>query len=361
MWFVDIPREICPKPILPWYHEYFDIKITSRAKTHRKKTPFDRSLIVKTNEDIEKLKHESEKQYSSLRRIKIQPSEEALIRDKNTLRKIGELAHKINAIILLEGGVLSHAYYQLMQTNAVVEIIHPFKDPEDKQEFHKLVRDKVPSNIKRGGEVAFEARISGESFLRALREKLVEEAIEVMDASDQDSIIGEIADLCEIIDEIISQLNVSRDELERRKEQKRKKTGGFKNGIVLLETENPLPTEKASELKRDLFEDFYKNCKESQSIAFGAQKIIEASRTIEKWSDQREHPAATEMILHLNIPIVRDQWTANTPETSLDDKRKNVIQAKISGIRKGSKLIIELSIFSPHRDRNQLELFKTED
>ncbi len=353
MWFVGVPLGVCSRPIFPWYHEPCDLKVNSRARTHRTKTPFDKSLIIRTSADIETLRQEAEKTHFSVRRVSIQPREEALLRDKNTLRDIGNLAQKIGAVILLEGGVLSHAYYQLMETNAIVEVLHPFEDFEDKREFNKLVRDKVPSNIERGGEIVSKTSLSGEPFLRALRDKLVEEAFEVLDATDQDSIVGELADVSEIIDEILSQLCVSRDELLARQEQKQKKAGGFKDGLVLLETKNPLPTKRGGYTGDTLFDDINLTDKRDL-VAMADREVIELSHRMEKWSDRREHQAATEVILRIVVPMVRDNWAASTPETVIDADSGNVILAKINGTRLGSKHQIELSIFSPQK---QLKLF----
>jgi len=126
MWFVGVPKTVCDRPIFPWHHEIYDPNKTSRASTERTKTPYDETRVIKTYADISKLEAEASKAESRVCRIRIQPCEEALLRDKNTLKKIGEIARKISAVILLEGGVLSHAYYQLIETKAVVEVLNPF-------------------------------------------------------------------------------------------------------------------------------------------------------------------------------------------------------------------------------------------
>lgn len=353
MWFVGVPREFCSSPIFPWHHEIYDPKITSRSLTLRTKTPFDKSLVIRTSKDIEMLRQEAEKTESSVRRVRIQPLEEALLRDKNTLRLIGELTQKIGAIILLEGGVLSHAYYQLIQTKATVEVLKPFEGFEDKREFNKLVRDKVPSNVERGGEVVRKASLSGEFKLRALREKLVEEGFEVLDATVQESIIEELADVYEIIDGILSTLGVNRNNLRQRQIRKRKKAGGFTDGLVLLETRNPPPTTKVRDSGDTLFDHLSQP--DTRDIkAIDDREVIELSHAIQKWSDRREHQGAAEVILKLVVPMVRDTWTAITPETIIESDLGNVLRAKIKGKRLGTKIQIELSFFIPQK---QLKLF----
>lgn len=353
MWFIGISPWICSRPIMPWYHELYDPKISSRAPTQRTKTPFDKSVVIRTSEDIAVLQQEAEKPRSSVRRVRIQPREENLLRDKDTLRLIGESAKKIDAVILLEGAILSHAYYQLIKSNAVVEVLHPFGDFDDKQEFNKLVRDKIPLNIEHRGEVVTEAHLSGEFLLRALREKLTEEAFEVLDAIDQNSIVDELADVSEVIDGLLSHLGISRDELKQRQEIKRERAGGFKNGLVLLETRNPLPIKKDVCTDNILF-DNKPGAENRESIPLDGRELIEISHRIDKSTDRREHQAATEVILRLLIPMVRESWAASTPETVIDSDSGDVIKAEIIGTRLSSKLRIELSIFSQQK---QLKLF----
>ena len=173
---------------------------------------------------------------------------------------------------------------------------------------------------------------------------MTEEAFEVLDAIDQDSIVSELADLSEIIDGILSRLGVSPNELQQRQNQKQEKAGGFKDGLVLLETRNPLPTRKGADTKDTLFDDL-SDADARKSVSIDPREVIELSHTIDKWSGRREHPAATEVILRLVIPMIRDSWTASTPETVIDSESGNMIRAKLTGTRLGSKFQIELSLY----------------
>ena len=353
MWFVGVSPQVCTRPIFPWYDEPYDSKITSRAKSNRKKTVFDKEVIIKSSSDIERLQKEILEGRHMVRRIKIQPKEEKLLRDKNTLKTIGELAKKIDAIILLEGGVLSHAYYQLLETKAVVEVLHPFEGFEDKQEFNKLVRDKVPSNIEKGGEIVTKTRLSGEMFLRFLREKLIEESFEVLEAIDQDSIVGELADLSEVIDTILSRLGVTHHELRKCQEAKRGKAGGFQDGLVLLETRNPLPIQKGV-VGSSLFQDITSPGTSGDETYIDARDIIDRGHKIEKWEDKREHSTTIENILDLKIPVVRDEWEATTSIKDTKDSSGRVYKVKVTGSREGANLKIKLSM---HLLAKQLKLF----
>lgn len=357
MWFVNVSSKCCQSKVFPWHHEYYDSSITKLARSYRPKTPFDKTLTIRRNDDIEQLRQEAENPESSLKIINIQPCDEDLIRNKDILRVIGDLTKKIGATIQLEGGVLSHAYYQLMETKATVEVKHPFDDVEDKREFNKLVRDKIPLNIEQGGEIVNQAQLTGEHLLKALREKLVEEAFEVLDAIDQDSIIGELADVSEIIDGILFHLAVRRNELRQRQKQKRDKAGGFKNGIVLLETRNPLPTKKGL-ADVTLFEGINFN----EKLVIDESTILKLSYKIEDWTDKREHVDATEKILHLVIPMVRDKWMAESNEKFTDINGESSIKIRLTGSRLGAKHQIELSVFNQqHKQLTIFELEKSDD
>ncbi|RPI18649.1 MAG: hypothetical protein EHM58_04905 [Ignavibacteriae bacterium] len=349
MWFIDVSLEGIKTKILPWYHEYFDPKKSSRALTHRTKTPFDKTLTIRTSADVVELRNESNSTKPRIRRVRIQLQEEKLLRDKNTLRLIGELCHKIGAVIVLEGGVLSHAYYQLIDTKAIVEVLHPFSNYEEKRDFNKLVRDKISTNIELGGEIVNKSKLSGEPLLKALREKLVEEAFETLDAIDKNSIVDELADVNEIVEGILSQINVTKEELLQRQKQKRMKAGGFKEGIILLETRNPTPITKLKENNYSLFEE--KNTVKSEYLKLDERLLMNQIYGIDRSTDRREHPAASEAILRLKIPIVRDNWTASTTEIG-SDELINDVRAKITGSRIGSKIHIELSIFSQYIQLN---------
>lgn len=331
MWFVGVPKSVCAKPVFPWHHEPHDPQKSSRIATERTKTPYDETRVIRTYADIDKLADEANKDKSTVCRIRIQPTEEKLIRDKDTLKKIGELARKLSAVIMLEGGILSHAYYQLVETNAIVEVMYPFTDFDYRQEFNKLVRDKVPSNIERGGEIVSKARLAGEALLRALREKLTEEAFEVLDAFSQDSIVSELADVIEVVDAILKLLKIDRDELFRRQKEKKEKAGGFDDGIVLLKTFNPLPSNKKTESENELFES--------------DEQIDKIHHKIEKWSDKRVHPAAVETKIKIEIPFVMDNWASGFNEAIIDKDSGISVTAKLTGKRVKSISSIELSIY----------------
>jgi predicted house-cleaning noncanonical NTP pyrophosphatase (MazG superfamily) len=341
MWFIDVPKWASKAPIFPWYHEEFDYSQIKRPRTHRSKTPFDQSLLIQSSSDVEQLRKETNLEKTLVCQVKIRPKEEALLRNKALLKDVGELAKKINAVILLEGATLSHAYYQLMQTQAIVEVVHPFEEKEEVREFNKLVRDKIPSNIAGGGERVQITKLSGELLLRALRDKLVEEALEVLDAESHDSIIEELADVSEVIDSILVQIKASKKDLLASQKAKRDRAGGFDNGFVLLETTNPSPN-VAPERKNNLPLDLGSEAEdESPFLSMGS--LPQTSPILEKWADKRQHEKANELLLNLIVPITRDQWSADSAELNLGD---SILRARIRGTRSGPAIQLELSLFT---------------
>ena len=340
MWFIGVPRAIANRAAIPWYHEAYDLTGKQLAITTRTKTVFDKSFVIRSATDVDELKRTDFT--TPQNRIRVQPSDEVLLRDKKTLKMIGEIAKSKGATIVLEGGILSHAYYQLFQTGAVVEVVQPFIGFEERQEFNKLVRDRVPELIRRRGERVRTAQLDERAFERALREKLVEEACELLDAKDVGAIVGEIADMKEVIEELMHRLKASKQELKEQRAKKRRELGGFKKGIVLIQTESQLPTSRRKQQQLHL-------------------QGLETERILPKIVDEREFrrrshslerrrpdrlisPGKVELRLSLTIPVTRDAWAVETGEERIQDPRGKIIIGRIKGLRSGPNWNFEISI-----------------
>jgi predicted house-cleaning noncanonical NTP pyrophosphatase (MazG superfamily) len=339
MWFVGVPEWAASDAVLPWFHEPFSIKKVPRTKNRRNKTPFDRCYEIRTAQDIENFRTEVENDSQRIRQILIRPTEESLLRDKFTLKTIGELSKKIGAVILLEGATLSHAFYQLIDVGAIVHVESPFQDDVEAVSFNKLVRDNIPERIQNSGELVTTKTLTGGDLVRALREKLVEEAIEVLDATNHDSVVEELADLSEVVDGLKAALVISDDEIEQIKIEKRAKAGGFEQGLVLVETSNPSPSASFGEgpnLELELNEP---------NEGF-LQSNLTHSESIRKRTDIRSHTASTELLLTLDMPLTLDRWDAESREIGGGVVGGNQVKAVIQGQRSGAHTRIELSIYT---------------
>ena len=98
--------------------------------------------------------------------------------------------------------------------------------------YNKLVRDKIPQIIKdKGQEVIFHVA-NKEEYKIKLYEKLKEEVEEFLKEPNSE----ELADVLEVIHAICSNLGISFGKLEKIRQEKVEKRGGFNNCIILDES-----------------------------------------------------------------------------------------------------------------------------
>lgn len=100
------------------------------------------------------------------------------------------------------------------------------------KKYDKLVRDGIPKIIEEARKRAIWRELSDEEFREALKTKVLEEAGELLEASD-DSLLSELADLSDIIDAILLAYDLSREDLETLRQKKREERGGFARKIFL--------------------------------------------------------------------------------------------------------------------------------
>ncbi len=114
-----------------------------------------------------------------------------------------------------------------------------FGTEEDIVEYNKLVRDGIPGMIEKRGERVEVVKLSGDAFLLALRQKLVEESLEALDAKSGDDLVGELSDIEEVIRAISQVLQVRKGRIEAERKDKRKRRGSFNAGFMLRKTSTP--------------------------------------------------------------------------------------------------------------------------
>lgn len=100
--------------------------------------------------------------------------------------------------------------------------------------YGKLVRDGIPAKIERNDETPITSVLDDEQYLAELAQKITEELQELIDNPDLD----EAADLKEAFYALCTFLNLPHHEVERARQAKSRKLGGFGARIYLERVDN---------------------------------------------------------------------------------------------------------------------------
>lgn len=230
MWFVGCVEQDGSAFNLPWYWtEAHD------AERNHDRTAF-RTFTVR---DKETLRQFIEFEGSRARQaVALRPADLGLMRNVPFIEAVGQAASDAQVPIILSGSTLAHAYYQLRKQGCTVVT------PSEKEHARvrrttnlgKLVRDKIPGKIAERQEIRTTRRIEGDLRKGFLISKLFEEALEVRDAPNPAQKVEELADLFEVLRAIAKYEGLSVDEIKKAADQKRRKAGGFEEGLILLQT-----------------------------------------------------------------------------------------------------------------------------
>ena len=99
----------------------------------------------------------------------------------------------------------------------------------------KLVRDKMISIIEKDGYVPKFKTIKGNQLKIALKNKLVEEANEVLISRTKQNLLEELADTYQALTDLTKESGFSMVDLIQEVNQKFKERGGFRKGVFLIE------------------------------------------------------------------------------------------------------------------------------
>ena len=101
-----------------------------------------------------------------------------------------------------------------------------------KKIYNKLVRDKIPEIIKASGKKAAVSVFDEAGFRIALKQKLLEEAQEVVGAPD-DELMDELADVMQLVESIAQEYQIEVSEIEKHKAEKARQRGAFEKHLRL--------------------------------------------------------------------------------------------------------------------------------
>lgn len=99
--------------------------------------------------------------------------------------------------------------------------------------YAKLVRDNIPRFHEESGHTIKSKNLSGKELVRALAEKLHEEADEVDGALSREELVEEIADVQQIINDLCAVSSISIKELTHMINKKAARKGGFSKGAYI--------------------------------------------------------------------------------------------------------------------------------
>ena len=108
---------------------------------------------------------------------------------------------------------------------------------------NKLGRDKGLQGFASEKITPHYQLLQGDELCVALKEKLIEEAIEVQEACNQEEIIAELADVLDVIDGLCKANDISLHKVIVEKETRYQERGGFKAGLFVesieMDEDNP--------------------------------------------------------------------------------------------------------------------------
>lgn len=233
MWFCGIPPELGIGANLPWFSMPPNPAPTLTGDMAAPRWP---RIILRSLDDVDDAMARG-----AVRNILLLDPDVSLFRDNRFVDRVIELAKRDNCPVQLAGSSLAHAYYQLERAGVSVVSAEPSTRTRarGRRSFDKLVRREMPSQIASRGEIVVQSRLPRSEMRRALVAKLMEEAQELLAATDPDDVKSELADLLEVIRAMANITGVSWTEIETSADIKRDARGGFEDGAVLVVTEWP--------------------------------------------------------------------------------------------------------------------------
>ncbi|WP_339713814.1 nucleoside triphosphate pyrophosphohydrolase [uncultured Kriegella sp.] len=285
MAFVKLEDSNAVNGCLPWHYTNLPVKQYSNSLRVLPDSNTIRTIDSWSN--LMSLKNISS---DRIKGLLIMPSHD-LLRADDFLTECSQYAFENSIPLYFQGSLLGHAYYIMTKTGANVIPIAKSEPKENKITYNKLVRDKIPIIIKEAGGLARVRRLSKEEAIKLLSQKLIEEALEVWNAKNEQERLNEIADISEVMDSLIKFSKFNNEDVEKIKNKKIKKRGGFEDLIFLEETAiRPLKNIDNLEGRLPLFNE------ESTSVKSTSKK---KNKSIKFITDN-----VNKNIIHFEVPLI---------------------------------------------------------
>ena len=230
MWFVGCTDANGKSFNLPWYWT------NAHEAVHNRDRSGYQTYEINDEESLRKFLRRADSRYREA--LALRPKNADLMRNSDFIASVGKAAKNSQIPIILSGSTLAHAYYILRTCGCTV--VTPSEKAHsrirNRVRLGKLVRDYVPEMIEKRHEVNLTKRTDERVKMGFLMGKLVEEAMEVRAAPTGEMKIEELGDLLEILRAIAKSEGIGMDKVEVATDEKRRRSGGFDKGLVLLET-----------------------------------------------------------------------------------------------------------------------------
>lgn len=105
--------------------------------------------------------------------------------------------------------------------------------------FNKLCRDKTIERMESGGAIMHWYRLQDDDFKDQLKQKLLEEAQEVIAAQDVQDLVQELADVFEVISALCSIYKIDISQIVEAQKNRYQERGGFEDRIFVTKAELP--------------------------------------------------------------------------------------------------------------------------
>ena len=109
----------------------------------------------------------------------------------------------------------------------------------NRKTYNKLIRDRIPEIIKKDNTIPKISILDDERYKIALKEKLVEEAKELLEAKTDKEILNELSDVLQLIESLALNNNTTIEEVEKQRKKKKIERGGFEKKLFLEYVDEP--------------------------------------------------------------------------------------------------------------------------